>query len=113
MPTAAPTAPAAPAVEVDASPAAVPHERRRDARKVQTCDAFVASPTDPDPARRWEVASVNLSRHGIAFTSPKPLPARGYFKIDLGFGPQRLVREVRVTHCRPAEGGFEVGAEFV
>ena len=109
MPTAAPeTTPLDPT-----ETPAIPHERRRDARKPQTCDAFVASPTDTDPARRWEVQSVNLSRHGLAFTSPKPLPPRGYFKIDLGFGPQRLVREVRVTHCRPAEGGFEVGAEFV
>jgi hypothetical protein len=85
-------------------------ERRRSSRKELIVESFIRS---AENARLHEVTSVNLSRHGVAFHSPNPLVVSGNYIVEVGFGDQRLMSEVRIVSCREAgDGFFEIGAEF-
>ena len=87
--------------------------RRRSIRVPHIIEARIWSPTAKDPRDRMEAVSLNLSRNGVAFSVPKPLPTGAYYVIQIGFGDQKLLSEVRILSCRQVEGGqYEVGAEF-
>jgi hypothetical protein len=85
-------------------------ERRRSARKPHIVEAFVL--TTADGGERVEVASVNLSRHGVGFLAPRPLVVSGFYLVEIGFGEQKLVSEIRVVSCRQAGDVYDIGAEF-
>ena len=87
-------------------------DRRRSTRKPHVAEAWVASPTATDPDDKLEVTALNLSRHGVAFELPKPLPEGAFYIMEIGVGDQRLSSEVRIISCRKVEGVYEVGAEF-
>lgn len=90
-----------------------PNDRRRSDRKPYVMEAWVASPTAPNPADRNEVTSVNLSRHGVAFESQNPLAEGTYYMLEMGIGEQRIQSEVRIISCRKnTNGRHEIGAEF-
>lgn len=77
------------------------------------CEAWVCSPTSTNTDDRIEVLSLNISRHGVGFEIPKPLPAGTFWVIEIGVGEQRLCSEVRLVACTKTESGlYEVGAEF-
>jgi hypothetical protein len=88
-------------------------ERRRTTRTPHVAEAWVCSPTATSPDERTEVQSLNLSRHGVGFELPTPLPEGTFYTIELGVGEQRLRSEVRIISCRRNDaGGYDVGAEF-
>jgi len=87
-------------------------ERRRSTRAPHVAGAWVASPTATRPDDRLEVTALNLSRHGVAFELPGPLPEGAFFVIVIGVGEQRLTSEVRIISCRKAGAAYAVGAEF-
>jgi PilZ domain len=89
-------------------------DRRRSTRTPHVAQAWVVSPTSTRPAEeRLEVAALNLSRHGVAFQVPQPLPEGAYYLIEIAVGAQRLTSEVRIISCRRSDqAAFEVGAEF-
>jgi hypothetical protein len=88
-------------------------DRRRTARAPHVAEAWVCSPTATSPDERTEVQALNLSRHGVGFELPTPLPEGTFYTIELGVGDQRLRSEVRIISCRRNDaGGYDVGAEF-
>lgn len=90
-----------------------PADRRRSERRPCIVEAWIASPTAAHPEERAEVTSVNISRHGVAFESRAPLPKGAFYTMEIGFGPQRMIAEIRTIACRDqGDGTFEVGAEF-
>ena len=89
-----------------------PNDRRRSERKPYVMEAWVASPTAASPEDRDEVTSVNISRHGVAFQSKSPLAEGAFYALEVGMGEQRIISEVRVISCRPADGSYDIGAEF-
>jgi hypothetical protein len=93
---------------------APPQDRRRSTRAPHVAQAWVVSPTSARPAdERQEVAALNLSRHGVAFELPRPLPEGAYYLIQIAVGDQRLTSEIRIISCRRTDqGSYEVGAEF-
>ncbi len=73
-------------------------------------ESFIRS---AENARLHEVTSVNLSRHGVAFSSPNPLVVSATYIVEIGIGEQRMMSEVRIVSCREDSNGlFEIGAEF-
>jgi hypothetical protein len=91
----------------------LPFNRRRSDRKPHVAEAWIASPTATTPDDRAEVSSLNISRHGVAFESNRPMPVDTFFVIEIGVGDQRLCSEVRIISCRKNDAGaYEVGAEF-
>ena len=87
-------------------------DRRRSTRKPHVAEAWVASPTATRADDRLEVTALNLSRHGVAFEVPKPLPEGAFYVVVIGVGEQRLSSEVRIIACRKVGNLYEVGAEF-
>jgi hypothetical protein len=88
-------------------------ERRRSERKPHIVETWISSPTATKPTDREEVTAVNLSRHGVAFESRRPLPLSTFHIIDIALGEQRMQSEIRIISCRPsANGRSEIGAEF-
>lgn len=88
-------------------------ERRRSERLPHVAEAWIASPTDFDKEHRLEVTSVNLSRHGLAFSLDRPVSPGSFWVMELGLGPQRMASEIRIATCRETENGqHEIGAEF-
>jgi hypothetical protein len=85
-------------------------ERRRSKRSPHVVEAFIASPTSP--AERVAVTSVNVSRHGVAFVSPTPVPVGTFHQIDLRLGEQSMRCEVKISHCRQTDAGYDVGGAF-
>jgi hypothetical protein len=88
--------------------------RRRSDRKPHVVDAWIWSPTATDPLEeREEVTSLNISRHGIAFTLAHPLPTGAFYVMEVSVGGHRMVSEVRIISCRRRESDtFDVGGEF-
>ena len=87
-------------------------DRRRSTRRPHVAEAWVASPTATRPDDKLEVTALNLSRHGVAFELPEPLPEGSFYVVEIGVGDQRLSSEVRIISCRKVDGVYEVGAEF-
>jgi len=88
-------------------------DRRRSIRVPHVVEAWISSPTDFDKTQQMEVCSVNLSRHGVAFDIKQNVATGSFWVIEIGFGDQRMISEVRIVSCRKTESGlFEVGAEF-
>ena len=88
-------------------------DRRRSARTPHIVQAWVFSPTATRDDERREVQALNLSRHGVGFEVPSPMPIDSFFIVEIGVGEQRLRSEVRIISCkRNGAGAFEVGAEF-
>lgn len=88
-------------------------DRRRSVRVPHVVEAWISSPTDFEKAEQQEVCSVNLSRHGVAFDNKKDVATGSFWIIEIGFGDQRMISEVRIVSCRERDPGvFEVGAEF-
>jgi hypothetical protein len=87
-------------------------DRRRSTRKPHVAEAWVASPTATRPDDKLEVTALNLSRHGVAFELPRPLPEGSFYVMEIGVGDQRLTSEVRIISCRKVDGVYAVGAEF-
>jgi hypothetical protein len=75
-------------------------------------EAWVSSPTATRADDRVEVTALNLSRHGVAFEVPTPLPEGSFYIVEVGVGEQRLSSEIRIISCRKVGGVYEVGAEF-
>ena len=102
-------------------------DRRRSQRRPHVIDAWI-SPSSPAPqgrsdgrpqdrqdAHRYEVVAMDLSRHGVGFAMEQPLPVGSFHVIEIGFGEQQLVAEIRIVSCRPLNeetGLFQIGAEF-
>jgi hypothetical protein len=85
-------------------------ERRRSQREDRQVLAFVAT---ADGGTRVAVSDLNLSRHGVGFTSFQPFAEGSFCLIEIGFGDQRLISEIQVVSCKPSrEGQHKVGAEF-
>lgn len=95
-----------------AGPAPAAHaNRRRSERRPYIVEAWLVSKADPES--RTEVKTVNLSRHGIAFDLDRKVTPGSFHLMEIGFGHQRLIAEVRIITCRGiSEGIFEIGAEF-
>jgi hypothetical protein len=88
-------------------------DRRRSERRPYIIEAWISSPTAKSAEDRLVATSVNISRHGVAFEIESELPIHAYHVIEIGYGDQRLVSEIRTVSCRKApSGNFEVGAEF-
>ena len=88
-------------------------ERRRSPREPYIIESFLSSPTAPRNAPRIEATSVNLSRHGVGFETLRPLPVDAFYSLEIGFGAQRLVTEVRIVSCRETDhDNYAIGAEF-
>jgi hypothetical protein len=89
-------------------------DRRRSERCPYVAEAWIWSPTSTDPADRIEVTSLNLSRHGLGFSMPTPLPTGSFHMVEIGVGPQRITSEIRIISCRWDEElqTHEIGAEF-
>ncbi len=89
-------------------------KKRRTVRAPHVMDAWICSPTAVQPMEeRREVRSINISRHGIGFSADCELATGAFWIVEVGFGEQRLLSEIRIVNCRKAESGrFEVGAEF-
>ena len=85
-------------------------ERRRSLRHDREVVAFVST---ADGTTRVAVTDVNLSRHGVGFTSFHPFTEGVFCLIEIGFGDQRLISEIQIVACRPGrDGAHRVGAEF-
>jgi hypothetical protein len=90
----------------------LPHERRRSARRPFVCDAWLKT-HNSDEADEAEIASLNLSRHGVAFEIDRPLDPGTFYFIEIAMGETTLVNEVRIASCVAAgDGMYHVGAEF-
>jgi hypothetical protein len=89
-------------------------DRRRTDRKPYVVEAWICSPTTVDPTTEGlNVQSVNISRHGLAFTCSRALPINTFYTIQILLGEQKLASEIRVIACRPIEeNDWEIGAEF-
>lgn len=98
--------------ETGSKPNSETRERRRSSRTPHTCEAWLSSPTATDPADRVEVTTLNLSRHGVCFEIPVPVPTGAYYILRVGVGPQKLNSEIRILSCRPGDESFKIGAEF-
>ena len=91
-------------------PASPSRERRRSERRPHTVEAFLSSPTGGD---RLEVASIDLSRHGVGLRLMKPIASGTFKALELGLGSQHLITEVRILSCRQEkDGSFRVHAAF-
>src|SRR3954465_13448514 len=111
--TSAPTSPAAAESRVGHD-AKARDERRRSNRQEHVVQAWIVSPTAKDPAaERQEVKSVNVSRHGVAFSLSRPMPLRAFYLMDLAIGDQHIKNEIRIVSCRQVKPNhYEIGAEF-
>jgi hypothetical protein len=90
-------------------------DRRRSPRLPSVIEAWLCPVGSDDPQRRLEIASMDLSRHGVGFCVYRELPLGSFHVVEIALGDQRLVSEVRVVFCRPFEGEpglFQIGAEF-
>ena len=87
------------------------NERRRSERHPYIIEAWLGSATDPQA--REEVATLNLSRHGVQFQLTRPVKAGSFEVLEISMGSQKLVTRVQIKRCDPLEEGFwDVGAEF-
>ena len=90
-----------------------PKDRRRSERKQHVVEAWIISPTATRQSERVEVTSVNISRHGVCFSSARAIPPGSFYVIEVLMGEQKIVSEIRIVECRKdATGRFDVGAEF-
>lgn len=88
-------------------------DRRRSLRTPHIAEAWVWSPTSSRDDEQLDVTSLNVSKHGVAFTLDKPIPVHCFHMIEIRMGQQHLKTEVRIISCRQnEEGKWEVGAEF-
>lgn len=86
-------------------------ERRRSMRQEREVVAFVST---ADGTTRVAVTDVNLSRHGVGFTSFHAFAEGLFCLIEIGFGDQRLISEIQIVSCRAGARGVanRIGAEF-
>lgn len=85
-------------------------ERRRSQREQRDLLAFVST---ADGITRVAVSDVNLSRHGVGFTTFEPFAEGLFCVIEIGFGDQRLISEIQIVSCKAQRNGqHRVGAEF-
>lgn len=62
----------------------------------------------------WEVRIVDVTRHGVGFTSFEPLTIGEICKVRIGRGPIELARMMRIVHCTLADGGsYLIGGAFI
>lgn len=88
-------------------------DRRRSNRTADAAVAWMYSPTAAAAAPKIAVAGLNVSKHGLAFSTDRAVAVGAYFKLDLPPGAKPAEREIIILHCKPlAEGKFGVGAEF-
>jgi hypothetical protein len=85
-------------------------DRRRSDRAEKHVIAFVST---ADGTTRVAVSDVNLSHHGVGFTSFHPFAEGMFCLIEIGFGEQRLISEIHVISTTSARNGqHKIGAEF-
>jgi hypothetical protein len=88
------------------------NEQRRSPRKRSVMEAWISSPTSKH-AERQEVISVDLSKHGVAFDASAPIPKNTFYIIEIGYGEQKIVAEIKTISCRKlCDGLYHVGSEF-
>ena len=90
-------------------------DRRRSPRVPSVIEAWLYPVGNDDPDQRLDIASMDLSRHGVGFCVYRGLELGSLHVIQIALGEQRLVAEVRVVFCRPFDGEpglFQIGAEF-
>jgi PilZ domain len=98
-----------------ARPRPTDDDRRRSPRVPSVIEACLAPVGSDDAGQRLDIASMDLSRHGVGFCVYRELPLGSAHVVEIALGDQRLVAEVRVIFCRPFEGEpglFQIGAEF-
>jgi hypothetical protein len=87
--------------------------RRRSERRPYIIEAWISSPTAKTEDDRCVATALNISRHGVAFQTEKELPIHAYHVIEIGYGEQQMVSEIRTVSCRKVgKNLFEIGAEF-
>jgi hypothetical protein len=88
-------------------------DRRRSGRVVHVVDAWISSPTDFKHANAIEARSLNVSRHGVGFTTDRELPTGSFWIIEIAMGEQQMASEMRIISCHKLDAGkWEIGAEF-
>jgi PilZ domain-containing protein len=90
-------------------------DRRRSPRVPSVIEAWLLPVGSEDRDQRLEIASMDLSRHGVGFCVYRELPLGTFHVVEIALGDQRLVADVRIVFCRPFEGEpglFQIGAEF-
>jgi hypothetical protein len=90
-------------------------DRRRSPRVPSVIEAWLSPVGKGDRDQRLEIASMDLSRHGVGFCIYRELPLGSSHVVEIALGEQRLVSEVRIVFCHPFEGEpglFQIGAEF-
>jgi hypothetical protein len=98
-----------------ARPRPTDDDRRRSPRVPSVIEACLAPVGSDDAGQRLDIASMDLSRHGVGFCVYRELASGSSHVVQIALGDQRLVAEVRVVFCRPFEGEpglFQIGAEF-
>ncbi|MGA2584310.1 MAG: PilZ domain-containing protein [Tepidisphaeraceae bacterium] len=100
--------------ELNQAPAtAIPKsDRRRSQREALAASAWVsAEPGSRGKSR--QVTVLDLSLHGVGFSSSDKFDAGSIHWIVLGTGGLRASSRLRVISCRQREdGAFDCGAEF-
>jgi len=92
------------------TPSGKSEERRRSQRRPHIVEAFLSSPTG---GNRLEGTAIDLSKHGIALDVNRPIATGTFQRLEMGAGPQKTVREVRILSCRQESNGtFRIHATF-
>lgn len=86
-------------------------DRRRSERHGHIIEAWIGKPDGS--SERDEVATLDLSKHGVAFQLTHELKVGTYQVLEISMGTQKLASHIVVKRCEPVGDGFwEVGAEF-
>jgi hypothetical protein len=86
-------------------------ERRRSERHGYIIEAWLGSAISGQ--EREEVATLNLSKHGVAFQLTRPVEVGTFHVLEISMGVQKLVSRVVIRRCHPVDNQFwDVGAEF-
>jgi len=86
-------------------------ERRRSERHGYIIEAWLGSASAGQ--EREEVATLNLSKHGVAFQLMRPVEVGTFHVLEISMGVQKLVSRVVIRRCQPVDNQFwDVGAEF-
>jgi len=101
-------------LETSATAVADPADRRRSPRQSFVSNAWL-SPEAGTRGSNHHIVVVDLSLHGIGFSSDERLDPEAVHWMVLDTGGLRASARVRIASCRPSfngNGAFECGAEF-
>jgi len=101
-------------IENSATAVADPSDRRRSPRRSFVSNAWL-SPEAGTSGANHHIVVVDLSLHGMGFSSDERLDPEAVHWMVLDAGGLRASARVRIASCRPSfngNGTFECGAEF-